>query len=70
MDDARPVELLQKVAEITRLMNGFRVTNCKSGKDRTGVSVSLEQCLILLRNHNLVHTKTQSILDDLRRFFI
>lgn len=68
-DSSRPVELLHKVAEVTRLMNGFRVTNCKSGKDRTGVGVSLEQCLLLVRNHNLESSMTQQVLDDFRRFF-
>lgn len=68
-EDSRPVELLHKVAEITRLMNGFRVTNCKSGKDRTGVGVSLEQCLLLVRNHNLDNSMTQHVLDDFRRFY-
>ncbi|CAF0704911.1 unnamed protein product [Brachionus calyciflorus] len=66
-EDSRPVELLHKVAETTRLMNGFRVTNCKSGKDRSGVGVSLEQCLLLLRNHNLENSMTQEVLDDFRR---
>lgn len=67
IEDSRPVELLHIVAEITRLVGGIRVTNCKSGKDRTGVSVSLEQCFILVREHNLDNSMMQYILDDLRR---
>lgn len=38
-----------------------------SGKDRTGVSVSLEQCFIMIRYHNLDNNLTQYVLDDLRR---
>ena len=49
-------------------MNGLRVTNCKSGKDRTGVGVTLEQCMILARNHDLPREMNQYVLDDLRRF--
>ena len=49
-------------------MNGIRVTNCKSGKDRTGVSVSLEQSLLLIRHHGLPVFMQQRILDDMRRY--
>jgi len=51
-----------------RLLCGLRITNCKSGKDRTGVGVSLEQVLILLQNHDLNKYSTQYFLDDLRRY--
>jgi hypothetical protein len=33
------------------------------------MSVSLEQCLIMVRNHNLENNLTQYVLDDLRRLF-
>ena len=49
-------------------MFGIRVTNCKSGKDRTGVGVTLEECMILMRNHDLPREMMQLVLDDLRRF--
>ena len=48
-------------------MRGFRVTNCKSGKDRTGVGVSLEQFMILNKYHQIPQAQQQQILDDLRR---
>ena len=51
-------------------MHGFRVTNCKSGKDRTGVSVSLEQCMLLVRNHDYPYSQSQMVLDELRRLFL
>lgn len=49
------------------MLNGIRVTNCKSGKDRTAMSVSLEQAMCLIRNHNLSFEMIQTLLDDLRR---
>jgi hypothetical protein len=67
INDSRPIELLHIVGECTRLMFGLRATNCKSGKDRTGVSVSLEQAQILLHETKLNPTLLQTILDDLRR---
>jgi hypothetical protein len=67
IEDSRPVELLHITSELTRLLNGIRVTNCKSGKDRTGVSVSLEQCFILVREHHFDNSLMQYTLNDLRR---
>jgi hypothetical protein len=46
---------------------GIRITNCKSGKDRTGMGVTFEQCMLLVRNHDVSTIMTQQILDDLRR---
>ena len=66
-EDSRPIELLHIFAEITRLMYGLRITNCKSGKDRTGVGITLEECMILQRYHNLPREMSQFVLDDLRR---
>ena len=47
----------------------FKIFKKNSGKDRTGMSVSLEQCLIMVRCHNLENSLTQYVLDDLRRLF-
>jgi hypothetical protein len=49
------------------MINGVRVTNCKSGKDRTAMSVSLEQAMLLVRNHGLPEGMMQPFLDDVRR---
>lgn len=40
---AKNVELLQESERLCSLLNGIRVTFCKSGKDRTGMGVTLEQ---------------------------
>ncbi|OQS04192.1 inositol-3,4-bisphosphate 4-phosphatase, partial [Thraustotheca clavata] len=59
-------EVLQLSSRIVRLMNGGRVTVCKSAKDRTGMSVTLEQGYLLHWNHDLPKAKIPEIVSTMR----
>ena len=47
--------------------SGLRMTSCKSGKDRTGMSVTLEQVNILSREFDLADNEYERALDSMRR---
>ena len=46
---------------------GIKFTSCKSGKDRTGMAVSLEQVNTLSREFDLADSEYQRALDTFRR---
>ena len=46
---------------------GLRMTSCKSGKDRTGMSVTLEQVNILSREFDLADNEYERALNTMRR---
>ena len=48
----RNYDILFCAASLTNALRGGRVTSCKSGKDRTAMSVTLEQSALLCRNHD------------------
>ncbi|XP_045108228.1 LOW QUALITY PROTEIN: inositol polyphosphate-4-phosphatase type I A-like [Portunus trituberculatus] len=58
--------VLYLAAQCCRAMAGLRFTSCKSGKDRTGMSATLEQASILAAEYDLAETEFQRALNCMR----
>jgi hypothetical protein len=59
-------KLLMTVAATVRRLNGGRTTCCKSAKDRTSMSVTLEQARILTTKHNFPQHAHKPVLYAMR----
>ena len=66
-DEPKNVELLLSVAMLTRSLRGGRLTMCKSGKDRTSMSVTLEHGRLLRDHHGLDDAEATHAVGVLRR---
>lgn len=62
----KAVEVLALAAQLTREVGGCRLTMCKSAKDRTSMSVTLEMARILEKRHGMPRRARLKVLEALR----
>ncbi|XP_041455861.1 inositol polyphosphate-4-phosphatase type I A-like isoform X1 [Lytechinus variegatus] len=60
------VEILHYSRQLVRRINGIRYMSCKSAKDRTGMSVTLEQCQLLQDEHKMEPHMFVHLLNTMR----
>ena len=64
---SKNIEFLITVEQLVHWLRGGRLTSCKSGKDRTSMSVTLEECSLLRTMHHLDNKAFNTTLSTLRR---
>lgn len=64
---SKNTRILHLAEDICRGLHGLRLTSCKSAKDRTAMSVTLEQCRVLKKEFHLPANNVQAVLDTMRR---
>ena len=63
---SKNIEFFLCVEQLCQRLRGGRLTCCKSGKDRTGMAVTLEECSVLRTNHHLMSKTYTTTLATLR----
>ena len=61
------IKILLLAQVLCRGLNGGRVTMCKSGKDRTAMSVTLEQARLLVSQHGVPAVAVGALVEAFRR---
>lgn len=67
MTTGKHKDVLIASGDVVRLLQGVRLTCCKSGKDRTAMSATLEQARLLEKRHRLPPRDTLAAAQTLRR---
>ncbi|KAF8784630.1 Inositol polyphosphate-4-phosphatase type I A like protein [Argiope bruennichi] len=63
---SKNVDILRLSSEICKYLGGIRFTSCKSAKDRTSMSVTLEQAMVLINDFNLDDKEMPRVLECMR----
>ncbi|KAG8198212.1 hypothetical protein JTE90_015309 [Oedothorax gibbosus] len=63
---SKNVDILHISSEICKYLGGIRFTSCKSAKDRTSMSVTLEQAFVLVKDFNLDDREMTRVLECMR----
>ncbi|XP_062509512.1 inositol polyphosphate-4-phosphatase type I A-like [Corticium candelabrum] len=63
---SKNVDFLNRAEQVCQRINGARLTSCKSAKDRTGMAVTYEMCLMLGSQYDLHPDNFQQVLNAVR----
>ena len=65
---SKRMAILSLSSSIARSVGGGRVTMCKSAKDRTSMSITLEEANLLVRSHGLLADDVETFTNLLRTY--